>query len=54
MPVWFALYIVGMLITILLFIHEFRKTDITFSNNKKNKIITTGNPSNLATIIKNK
>lgn len=44
MPVWLMWYLIGMLVTILLFIHEFRRLGITFSNNKKDKFITASNP----------
>lgn len=44
MPVWLMWYLIGMLLTILLFIHEFRRLGITLGNNKKAKFITPSNP----------
>jgi hypothetical protein len=37
-------YLIGMLLTILLFVHEFRRSGITLGNNKKAKFITPSNP----------
>jgi hypothetical protein len=44
MPVWVMWYLVGMFVTILLFVYEFKRTGITLSNNKKAQFITPSNP----------
>ena len=44
MPVWVIWYLVGMFVTILLFVYEFKRTGMTLSNKKKSQYITASNP----------